>query len=231
MLAKILERPLVIRLFGIGFILAPLFNIFMTSHGLVGAQTGWSTSLFWHVATKSTLSYQLLHCTSVLIGILVLSHASAAWKYVLTFLGGYILVQISNLGESFQRDKSTALFFVINVFVFFFIADQLVWKQKVKTATKPRIAQAKKKIMIHLEGFGSWAQLLAVSGKGISMRSLVPQPPEIGTREIEVNLQDNLSLRLRLASQSDTDFHFEYAKPLTPHDVAQLNTWLKKSAA
>ena len=274
MLVKVLERLWVIRAFGVGLVFAPLMNVCFTAYGIAGKQTIWSWQLLFNVFKKTSTPQKALLVASVIIGLLILRKGARAWAWVLSLLGGYIVIQLTRLAQDYKADKMSMFFFAVNVALFFFIADQLVWKQKkpgeaakapepVK-APEPAVAapalpqeppatsrvtpqaapepvkpiltvvppaqQAREKVLVHLDGFGQWAQLVDVTGTGIRVRSTVDNPPEIGDRELEVTMSKDLVLRMRFAVRNGNDYFFEYVG-LNQEKTGRLNQWLEQKAA
>ncbi len=129
-IVKLLERQSVIRFFGIGLIASPFFNTFLTILSLPVVQDRWSWRVFWFITSNRAFVDQLLYVTTFIIGILMLRGATWAWKCLLVLLGGYILNQTLHFGQNFRANKLSAVFFLMNVGIFLFIADQLAWKIK-----------------------------------------------------------------------------------------------------
>ncbi len=129
-IVKILERKSVIRFFGIGLILSPFFNTFLTIMTFTQVQDRWSWRVFWFVTSNRSFVDQVLYIATFTIGILMLRGAPWVWKCLLVLLGGYILNQTFHFGQNFRANKLSAVFFLMNVGVFLFIADQLAWKIK-----------------------------------------------------------------------------------------------------
>ena len=129
-IVKILERKSVIRFFGIALILSPFFNTFLTILAFPFAQDRWSLRVLWFVTSNRAPVDQLLYIATFIIGVLMLRGAPWAWKCLLVLLGGYILNQTFHFGPNFKANKLSALFFLMNVGIFLFIADQLAWKIK-----------------------------------------------------------------------------------------------------
>lgn len=269
---KLLEQKKVIQAFGACLLVSPAFNTLMTMSLLADSDKKWTLAMFWKILAYESLAIKFLYVCGIIISLVMLSGSRSAWKFVLILLGGHILHQVTNLGQSLRTNYASGLFFVVNVAVFLFIADQLVWKQKRmdRASSKPQsdpnlpqassepspmaavstpslpptpapaaqvipaasapIQSAAKRVMVHFQGFGPWAKLMSISRKGIHVRSLSQPPFEIGSREIEVQMKNGLTLRTRLSHQTDQDFYFEYTN-LTPEDVQKLNQWLKQQAA
>ncbi|MEZ0390786.1 MAG: hypothetical protein ACAH59_01125 [Pseudobdellovibrionaceae bacterium] len=127
---KLLERKGVIRSFGVCLILAPLFNTFLLVWLMPQAADKWTLATFWSVFSSGVLFQRVLDVASVFIGCFLLTGTIQAWGWVLAFLGGYITMQITYMGKNFRTNPFSILFFLINIGIFLFIADQLVWKQK-----------------------------------------------------------------------------------------------------
>jgi len=139
-LTKVLERKGVIRTFGAALVLAPFMNtivkMFMLPENLPNRI---SLAMFWRIIVVGSLPNQILYVATIVIGMLMLRGNSTVWKFVLVLLGGYILLQLSDL-QHVKSSAVTVLFFLINIAAFMFVADQLVWKVKVavpKPKTKP----------------------------------------------------------------------------------------------
>ncbi len=132
-----------IRFFGIALILSPFFNTFLTIMAFPHLQQRWSFRVLWFITSNRSPVDQILYIATFIIGILMLSGASWAWKCLLVLLGGYILNQTLHFGANFRVNKLSALFFLTNVGIFLFIADQLAWKikQALPVALKKRPPQ------------------------------------------------------------------------------------------
>lgn len=245
---KILERQGVIRLFGIALLISPFFNTVASMAMRPDGPQKWSTAVFWKIITSGAPADHLLYLSSAGIGLLMLAGSPKIWKAVLFLLGAHIFRQVLQLGENIRTHWIYGLFFVVNVSIFLFIADQLVWKQKLKPAAKPKAQprpeqgkrplsppskpglRSPKRILIHFDGIGPWAQLMSISSKGILVRSIAQPPPQIGSREVEISVHKGLRLRTRLTQQSAQDYFFEYTR-LSSNEVRLLNQWLQNQAA
>lgn len=227
---RILERKSVIRLFGIGLILSPIANIVFKIFLLSNLRDRWNLSFALKVFETNSFSVKALFLCSVVIGALMLRGASSAWKYTLVLMGCHIANQIVNFGPNFRASPYFAVFFLVNVAIFLFIADQLVWKVKMATPAHKRLVpinkKTEKKVEIYFAGFGPWARLTSVSSRGIHMRSVKTLPFELKHREIEVQITSDLVLRTRLARCLDDDYFFEYVN-MSPAEADKLNHWLR----
>lgn len=128
---KLLERKEVIRLFGAGLLLAPFINNFISLWLLPDEPSvKWTFAMFVKVASAGVLFQQILDAFSLIIGVVLLSGSTKAWRFVLIFLGGYISMQVMYLGKNLRANPLSGVFFLTNIALFIFIADQIVWKQK-----------------------------------------------------------------------------------------------------
>lgn len=277
LMVKILERKGIIRVFGLALFLSPFFNTLATLLMRASPTERWKFQLFWKILTSGNWMDHALYGVGMIIGLLMLSGSSSVWKFVLVLLGGHIARQVFQLGENIRIHWVYGFFFLVNVLVFLFIADQLVWKQKkvaagsspqpqprpqpqtappsapqpaVERAPSPALAtpsplngvetsaprasssqpKARKKILIHFDGLGPWAQLLSVSNRGILVRSISNPPDQIDSRDIEISVQNGLTLRTRLTRKNGQDYFFEYVH-LTTREIQLLNQWLQQQAA
>lgn len=275
---KLLERKGVIQFFGFCLTFAPLFNIAIAMWmRQIETQQKWNLASFIAALSSGTLPHYALSILSIAIGIVMLRGSVTAWKYVLFLLGCHILIQLANIGPNIRKSWLWGLFFVVNVSVFIFIADQLVFKLKVPakkpianpntvpemqstqttlienfastgttkhdteslqtapiettTASRhPAVPQTSRRMMIHFEGFGPWAQLISVSNKRLHVRCTTIPPFTFDERSIEVNFRNGLILHTRLARKSDYDFFFEY-EPLKNAELDLLSDWVRQRAA
>jgi hypothetical protein len=131
---KLLERQEVIRLFGLGLVVAPLANSFLAYLALP-AHFGRGFAVYFSVFRSGSWLQIVLDISSVLIGILLLSGKQTGWKLMLVLIGGYMCTQLAHLGESLRANPLNGLFFVANVALFLFIGDQLVFKQSKEKET------------------------------------------------------------------------------------------------
>jgi hypothetical protein len=97
-----------------------------------------------------------------------------------------------------------------------------------KAAPKPAyrvIPKVRKKILFQFAGRGPWGQLMGISSQGIHVRGLAEPPADIATREIEISLNNGLTLRTRLARRKEHDYYFDYTS-LSSEEIKSLNQWL-----
>ena len=130
---KFLERSYVIRLFGLALVLAPFINIgiALLVRKIEKHQTYNIPTLLKLIST-GTWTHHILTLASLVIGSIMLRGSMTAWKYVLGLLGCHIGIQIFNIGHDLRENWLWGPFFLVNLSIFFFIADQLVFKIKVK---------------------------------------------------------------------------------------------------
>lgn len=130
---KFLERKWVIQLFGLGLIIAPFVNI-LIQFLVLNSKSGISwryISISSYLMSGSIANY-ILAIGSVIIGALMLSGSRKAWKAVLVLVGTHLIVQILNYKSKEWNGTLGWGAFAVNLSVFLFIADQLVWRVKTK---------------------------------------------------------------------------------------------------
>ncbi|MGZ3745086.1 MAG: hypothetical protein ACXVB1_16630 [Pseudobdellovibrionaceae bacterium] len=229
LLVKVLERKGVIQFFGLLLILSPFFNTLAKMSMLTEVPHRWTLKIFWQIILMGSLFNQILYVATLLIGMVMLRGSVKAWKFALALLGGYIALQLSDFGHV-RTSPVTWLFFITNILVFLFIADQLVWKVKASLPQTAKVsvpvAKVPRKIMIHFEGLGPWAQLLSISHQGLQVRSLKAPPLDIKNRKLEVSLKNGLTLRTRFTHMSERDYFFEYTS-LSSEEITALNQWIR----
>ncbi len=236
-LVKVLEKKNVIRLFGIGLFLAPIINTLAKMSMLTELKNRWTMELFWKIISLGSTFNQILYVATLIIGFIMLRGNANAWKATLILLAGYIALQISDFSHV-KTNWITWLFFITNILVFLFIADQLVWKVKAQVTTPARVptstlrpepAPLRKKILIHFENQGPWAQLLGISNKGIHVRCLADPPLDIKNRDVEILLKNGLSLKTRFARNTNQDYFFDYTE-LNVEKAQSLNQWIQSQS-
>ncbi|MBC7740756.1 MAG: hypothetical protein H7061_01065 [Bdellovibrionaceae bacterium] len=126
---KVLERKSIIQLFGICLTIAPFFNVGVmvwVQHATKNYHWNWLT--IRAIASSGSLLQYALSLLSIVIGAIMLRGSKNAWKYVLFLLGCHILTQVGSIGQDIRQNWLWGPFFLVNVSVFIFIADQLVFK-------------------------------------------------------------------------------------------------------
>lgn len=130
---KFLERKWVIQLFGLGLIIAPFVNI-LIQFLVLNSKSGISwryISISSYLLSGSIANY-ILAIGSIVIGIIMLSGSTKAWKAVLALVGTHLVMQIINYKSKEWQGTLGWGAFAVNLSVFLFIADQLVWRIKSK---------------------------------------------------------------------------------------------------
>jgi hypothetical protein len=254
-LTKILERKSVIRFFGFTLILSPAFMLLQkVVWVLITTNKSWHDISMWTMIVTIPLSYKILYFANFVIGILVLAAAKNAWMYTLFLLLGYLAVQFANLTNDYKQNKMSLIYPMVNIIVSMFIADQLVYKVKPKKArssdmpihksvgvnvlsvvpnsssvpTVPKhkiISRSRKKVLLYLEGVGSWAQLTNVSKEGLKFRILLNPPQNIFGRKIKLSLKNGLTIHIQLLKQMENELLFNYSS-LNSSETKLFNDWL-----
>ncbi|QLY26353.1 hypothetical protein [Bdellovibrio sp. KM01] len=137
-LTRVLEKKAVIQTFGAALVLAPFGNTLAKMSTLDGVYGQWTFDMFKRIIAAGSVFNQILYVATISIGFLMLRGSRSVWKFALALLGGYIALQVSD----FKHVKSSGLtwtFFLTNIAVFMFIADQLVFKvENTKPVQKPK---------------------------------------------------------------------------------------------
>lgn len=171
--AKFLERASVIRFFGICLLLAPFIS--MAGHAYLRShKTKVTMAVIWNSLTVGTFSQNMqniLSVSSVVIGIIMLFGTRKAWSFVLGLIGFHIVIQTTTLLRDLKESWFWGGVFVVNLAVFFFIADQLVFKERrdnddLKKPVMPPKSQE--------ENHQSAPQDFAVSGTSGTLASHLP---------------------------------------------------------
>lgn len=132
-MTKFLERKWVIQLFGLGLIVAPFVNI-LIQFLVLNSKSGISwryISISSYLMSGSITNY-ILAIGSVIIGGIMLSGSTKAWKAVLLLVGTHLIVQILSYKSKEWQGTLGWGAFAVNLSIFLFIADQLVWRVKTK---------------------------------------------------------------------------------------------------
>lgn len=243
---KILERKGVIRLFGLALLLAPFMNAALVIW-MKKVQVTQPLNFFVlsHLFASGTWTQKTLTLASLVIGVIMLFGSLKAWKFVLVLLGCHILIQITNLGHDLRENWLWGPFFLVNISIFFFIADQLVFKLKItptknseaidfptiaKKITIPSEVMIKNKIMVHFDQFGPWGQLKSVSEVGLHIHCLNPPLINFEQRELELSFKNGLNMKSRFKTKKDQDFFFEFINVTTDRQKL-LAEWIHTQSA
>ncbi len=242
---RILERKGVIRLFGLALILSPIINIvFALWVRRLEIHQQYTFSIVMRLILSGSVTHHILTVASLIIGAIMLQGSSKAWKPVLILLGSHILIQIANIGHDLRENWLWGPFFLVNLSIFFFIADQIVFKLRaqkpeVPTLQKPvpeqkinerPMAHLKTKILIHFVDIGPWAELKSVSLDGLHVHCLQDPPAGVENRKIEITFNNGLHIKSHFKNKSDRDFFFEFTT-LTPDTQLLLSDWIQKRTA
>lgn len=255
-----LEREYVVRLFGLGLILAPFINIVLHLYlQKLHYKVAWSqVNVEAYLKSGNTLSYILAAC-SIVIGVKMLSGSARNWRYVLALIGAHLVIQVLNINNKAWQGPLAWPSFILNVVLFYFVIDQLVWKIDVNSyhampklkVTKPPIKVVPEKLIenvIHIEkekqvvnlksfrkilfSFGSkepWGELKTLSSEELSVRSFAKVPDNIENQIVEINFAKDVVVEIRFSRKEGEMYYF---KPLNMEkdNTIRLNQWLKKIA-
>ncbi len=256
---RFLEREKVIKSFGVGLLLSPFVNI-----GLhlwiekMHYKVAWSqVNIMAYLKSGNPVSY-ILALSSVAIGIKMLGGSMRAWRYVLTLIGAHLIIQILNLNNKAWQGPLAWPTFILNVGLFYFIIDQLVWKidvnsyhamPKIKT-DKPAKTEPEKvfenvavlereRHVLNLKSyrkilfsFGSntpWGELKTLSSEELAVRSFAKVPDNIESQIVNINFAKDVIVEIQFSRKENEMYYF---KPLNmeKENVKRLNQWLKKIA-
>lgn len=130
---KFLERKWVIQLFGFALIVAPFVNI-LIQFLILNSKSGisWRYISISHFLLSGSITNYILAIGSVAIGGIMLTGSTKAWKAVLLLVGTHLVVQLLNYKTKEWQGALGWGAFAVNLSVFLFIADQLVWRIKSK---------------------------------------------------------------------------------------------------
>lgn len=241
---KFLERPNVIRFFGTCLIFAPFINIATDAylHSLKSEVTWQIIKSSLLIGTFAQNMQNALSIGSLIIGLIMIKGSTRAWSFVLLLIGLQIVIQGTTLIKDFKESPFWGVLFVVNIALFFFIADQLV----IKTipSTEPQITKSKgpisktplsatakplmvtrKRIFIHLLDANSWVQILNISPKGILAKSMQKDPITFSQKTMIVFLSHDLHLHLALDHLSGDQLFFKFLN-LTPGQTKKLNQFI-----
>lgn len=253
---RFLEREKIIKLFGLGLVLAPFVNIIL--HLWIQKmhyKVTWSQiNLISHLKSGNPISYILAIC-SIGIGIKMLGGTPRAWRYVLGLIGAHLVIQVLNLNNRAWQGPLAWPSFILNVGLFYFIMDQLVWKievnsfhamPKIKTPVKAVEKPVDNVMMLEKErqvinlksyrkilfSFGSkqpWGELKTLSSEELAVRSFARVPDNIEEQIVQINFSKEVIVEIQFSRKEGEMYYF---KPLNmqKNDISRLNQWLKKIA-
>lgn len=243
---RFLERKLVIRIFGAGFILAPFLNISLHIYFLF-KESGlpWAHFQVLPVLKAATNTSLFMAICSVILGLTLLTGSVKAWKFVLGFLGLHLLLQVLNINDKAWKGPLAWPSFLINAGLFFFIFDQLVWKispargetplpqaheiKPLREAATVINLKSYRKILFSFGRDRPWGELKTLSSEMLSVKRIAEPPEHLDKLTVQINFAQDIIVDIQFDHQ-DGDYYF--FKPLDMHKekVTKLNKWLKKIA-
>jgi hypothetical protein len=242
---RFLERENVIRLFGLGLMLAPFIN--MALHLLILKTQNkmmWSQVNFMaYLKSGNPVSYFLAAC-SLGIGIKMLGGSSKAWRYVMVLIGAHLLIQIININNKAWQGPLAWPSFLLNSGLLFFIVDQLVWKIKTPESEnnlasvspiKPRVEKyvlnlkSYRKILFSFGSDRPWGELTTLSSEELCVKSFSVVPAQVEHKTVQINFSRDVVIEIEFSRRENEMYYF---KPLNMQkdNVTRLNNWLKKIA-
>lgn len=254
LVTKFLERKWVIQLFGLALILAPFVNTFV-QFLVVNSKAGLSlrfSNISAYFFNGSVANY-ILALGSLVIGVVMLSGSKKAWKAVLCLVGSHLILQIFNYKSKQWQGVLGWGAFAVNLSVFLFIADQLVWRIKSKdevvkeneNLSKISIPKAEKATqtvgekILQLKSyrkiffsFGSdrpWGRLMTLTSHQLIVNCFEKAPESIENKIVQIRFNKNLVIDIKF-DRKESNLYFFTPLDMTPDRVKELNQWLKKIA-
>jgi len=238
---RFLEKKQVIQFFGLSLIVAPFVNFYlvlysrMQEYKLTWAQLNLINSL-----KSGIIDNYVLSLLSIVIGIVMLRGSTKAWRATLFLVGFHIVIQILNYNTSAKGNILWWPFLLVNVSVFMFIADQLVWKIEIPQVTPRPPAEDKtihlktfKKIYLRHDDPIPWAEIKNMNSKGFQAHCLRSPSKNIliniSARNVVLKISNDLILYARLKSHTGKIYNFEFIDQAEKHEEL-INTWFKKIA-
>lgn len=236
---KFLERQDVIRFFGICLFLAPFINVAFNVY-LQSQKSHVTGNIVWQSLTVGTFSQNmqnLLSVGSLGIGVMMMLGRKRVWGSVLALIGLHILIQTTTLLKDLKDSWIWGAVFLVNLGIFFFIADQLVFKEKrdedvdkgAQEKDSYRGLITKKRIIIHFSDLKIWAQLIHISSEGLKVRSFESAQITLHPKPMVVFLRPDLKLQLLLNEVKGSEYFFKFL-PMSSLEVAALNQWILEKA-
>lgn len=238
---RFLEKKQVIQFFGFCLVVAPFVNAYLVLYTKMQEyKLTWAQINIINTLKSGILDNYILSVISIIIGIVMLRGSTKAWRAALFLVGFHIAIQVLNYNNSAKGNILWWPFLLVNVSVFMFIADQLVWKIEIpQVAPRPpgekKVIHLKtfKKIYLRHEGPTPWAEIKNMNSKGFQAHAL--QPPtesivaNVSARNVVLKVSGNLILQARLKSHTDKVYTFEFIQLAEKHDEL-INSWFKKIA-
>jgi hypothetical protein len=245
---KLLERKWIIRIFGLALILAPFFNLLFLFYTIKSQyQMTWAEVPFKQIMNAGKFSKYLMIFASFVIGGIMLKGSAKAWKAVMALLFFHVVLQVPTIGTDIKQNWMWGPLFLLNVGIFVFIADQLVFRNSLNevkktepaqvTSSPVRAAKAQvdekaytlpQKINIDFDRTGSWAELKSISQTGVLLKKNNTPPPEnIELKTVDFMFDAQTTIQAQFKFKKGHDYFFEF-RPLTEQQSELLNNWLDR---
>lgn len=238
---RFLERKPVVRFFGSALILSPFLNFFV--HALfLKNQLGvtWDEFQIASVIRSAENVSFVLAFFSIAVGAIMLSGVRQAWAYTLILIGAHLGVQILNINHQAWKDPLAWPTFLLNIGLFVFILDQLVWKaDRLESPLEKNITKPENKKIVHLKSyrkilfsFGShkpWGELKTLSSEILAVKKIAEEPAHLENKVVQIFFSDDVIVDI-VFHKSDTDTVYFKLLNMNSYQVKKLNLWLRKIA-
>ncbi len=230
---RFLENENVIKIFGVLLIITPFINTFLNFY-ILKNHMGLDVSQIDLFATfkKGDKVYYFLSICSIAIGIPMVRGSKKSWTYVLVLIGSLLVSQILDLNKKSWVGPLAWPSFLMNLALFVFILDQLVWKVYVPPAKEVFVINLNsyRRILFSFGAKKPWGQLKTLSSVEMMVKSFALVPPSVENETIQIQFAKDLIIEVVFKRRDNEKYYF---KPLNMHkeNVDKLNTWLRKIAA
>lgn len=230
---RLLQREKYIRIAGLFLMISPFFNLFFSIYNSLGPNVKLTQPILEKIVRELPVFIWLAAPVAIITGFMMLKGRRNSWISVLALLGLFIVFNFMNIRQDFKTgwfQPTLNLITNLSLFVLVYTQEFHQTAQRKGLALLRAMRESKSSgPSVHFDDIGPWAQLIAITTTHVSMRALMPPPPDLQTRALELALNTNLVLKARYVQHQSKDGKDEYFFEFVEMDAAtryQLEDWL-----
>lgn len=230
---RLLQREKFIRVAGFFLMASPFFNLFFSIHNALGPNVKLTQPILEKILRELPIFIWLAAPVAIVTGFMMLKGRRSSWISVLGLLGVFIVFNFMNIRQDFKTGWfQPTLNLITNLSLFILVYAQEFHQTAQRKGLELLRAMREAKSngpAVHFDNVGPWAQLIAITTTHVSMRAVIPPPPDLQSRLLELALNSNLVLKARYVQHQSKDGKDEYFFEFVEMDAGtryRLEDWL-----
>ncbi len=230
---RLLQREKYIRIAGLFLMVSPFFNLIFSIYNSLGPNVKLTQPILEKLIRELPIFIWLAAPVAIVTGFMMLKGRRSSWISVMALLGVFIVFNFMNIRQDFKTGWfQPTLNLITNLSLFILVYAQEFHQTAQRKGLELLRAMREAKSSgptIHFDDVGPWAQLIAITTTHVSMRAVLPPPPELESRPLELALNSNLVLKARYVQHQSKDgkdeYFFEFVE-MSSETRYRLEDWL-----